>query len=143
MYHQGEGGRIVLIHAKANQRRDDHEMPRTDTSLHRDRHTDATHGESDQTYPNAQLSCKVERIEGDIEITEIATPDEQGLQQEKPLPIHQPDTLHASPYVQQQILGLTHQRKAAHVFKDEPNQDHQTNRQRINPNGIEHRMESF
>ena len=141
MHHQGEGSRIVLIHAKANQRRDDHEMPRTDTTLHRDRHTDATHGESDQTHPYAQLTGEVERIEGDIEITEVATPDQQGLHQEEPLLIHQPDTLHARPHVQQQLLGLTYQREVTHVFEHEPDHDRQPDHQGIDPNGVEHRME--
>ena len=70
MHHQGKSGCIVFLDPKAEQRGNHHEMPRTDTSLHRNGYSDTTHREGDQPHRNTQITREVKRIKSNIEIAE-------------------------------------------------------------------------
>ena len=142
MYHQGKSGSVVFIDTEADQRGYNHEMPWTNPTLHRHCYTDTAHREGYQTYRYAQIACEIKRIKGDIEIEEITNPDQQGLYQKQSFAFHDPNALNTCPDILQNSFRLLDQRKVTQIFEYKPNGKDNNYQKSINPDRMEHRLET-
>ena len=72
--------------------------------------------------PDAQVMGEVERIERDIEETEISEPEQEGQQEEMHFILHQPDAFHTAPDAGQYLFCFSDQEQMRPIGKGNPRQ---------------------